>query len=99
MTDLFPDCKMDSPKLAWMKRHGVRVNYNRTAYEGIDEPDEVWPYEAYKSSAGSADHVRMLQLAKTGDLFGALMTIGPTEDDALCELAKANGWLLWFEES
>jgi hypothetical protein len=24
-SDLFPDCKMDSPRLAWMKRHGVEV--------------------------------------------------------------------------
>ena len=22
-SDLFPDCKQDSPRLAWMKRHGV----------------------------------------------------------------------------
>jgi hypothetical protein len=24
-SDLFPDCKMDSPRLAWMKRYGIKV--------------------------------------------------------------------------
>ena len=24
-SDLFPDCRQDSPRLAWMKRHGVEV--------------------------------------------------------------------------
>ena len=23
--DLFPDCRHDSPRLAWMKRHGIRI--------------------------------------------------------------------------
>ena len=26
-SDLFPDCKMDSPRLAWMKRHKVTLDY------------------------------------------------------------------------
>lgn len=26
--DLFPDCKQDSPRLAWMKRHGITTNYD-----------------------------------------------------------------------
>ena len=24
-SDLFPDCRQDSPRLAWMKRHGIKV--------------------------------------------------------------------------
>jgi len=41
--ELFPfdDVRMDSPKLAWMKKHGVRVvqhDWTGTDFEGSDEP-------------------------------------------------------------
>lgn len=25
-SDLFPDCRQDSPRLAWMKRHGINID-------------------------------------------------------------------------
>ena len=31
-SDLFPDCKMDSPRLAWMKRHGVFAYHDERGY-------------------------------------------------------------------
>ena len=26
--DLFPDCKQDSPRLAWMKKHVIRLEHD-----------------------------------------------------------------------
>ena len=85
-SDLFPDCKHDSPRLAWMKKHDVH-----TLSTGIDDPDEdIEPWSAWQ---GDGDCISEYgRDPKYGFVTGA------TEEDAIVNLAKARGIPLWNEE-
>ncbi len=80
---------MDSPKLAWLKKHGVTVkqhNWKGTEIEGSNEPT----FEAMASH-----HWTDLLGHSHEDANGW----GYDEDEALTELAKWCGWKLWNEEA
>ena len=69
-SDLFTLPETPSPRLAWMRRHGIE-----TATDLIE-------WIAWQPCAGEPD----------------VEATGPTEDDAICELAKKLGLRLWNEE-
>lgn len=85
MTDLLFDIPTgESPRLKWMKRHGVKT-------EGPPPTgDPIWI--AWLSSQGEDWND---VLGKFGDgAFG----FGMNEDDAICDLAKGKEIKLWNEE-
>lgn len=83
--------KADSPRLAWMKKHGV-ITY-RT------------PFDPFDYLAGVSENAEMTlnqrrdwfadETAQMGD---TRIGIGMSEDEALAELAKRRGIPLWNEE-
>jgi hypothetical protein len=82
--ELFPvsDTKMDSPRLAWLKRHDVSVDK-----EWDDYFDEfVFVAKIMKLYTGGIYR------------YSYMVGKGDTEDDALCDLAKKHGLRLWNEE-
>ena len=89
--EMFPPdtVAMDSPKLAWLKRHGVTVikhNFAGTDIEGSDEPTfEACGWHSWTDKCGR-DH-------ETQNGWGY------DEDEALQNLAKHCGWKLWNEEN
>lgn len=82
--DLFPDCLQDSPRLAWMKRHGVTVRPT-TMFERvcIAEADDI---------NAVAECLFMASMAKPNG--NSRHGLGPTEDEAIAAL----GIPLWNEE-
>lgn len=89
MNELFPAeaVAMDSPRLAWMKRHDVRIHHSPTLCP--DSPFCVWlpSNDAYPDLG-----------AKGVPNNPSECGYGITEGDALEELAKLNGLKLWNEE-
>ena len=85
-SDLFPDCRQDSPRLAWMKRHDVH-----TLFTDADAPYDG--YELWSAWQGDGDCI-----AEHGQdpIYGYVT--GATEEDAIVNLAKARGIPLWNEE-
>jgi hypothetical protein len=91
MSELFPveAVQMDSPRLAWMKKHGV------ITYRSPVEPvcwfagfQEWWPkLEGVGFFAKETAHNGDIRVGE-----------GATEDEALCQLAKWEGIKLWNEE-
>ena len=83
--DLFPDADMamDSPRLAWKKKHGVSVSHCA---------DEEHPWSAWFASNTHADNRDGVPI--NPDLCG----FGETEEDALRDLAVRNDTPLWNEE-
>lgn len=88
MKELFEIQPCDSPRLKWMKKHGVHTMHNKGVNPG-DECDvtgeTLYPWCAY---------VGVNVFPKPEGLLGC----GNTEDEAICELAKRRGWKLWNEE-
>ena len=83
-SDLSPDCRQDSPRLAWMKRHGINVR-STTPLERA--------FCAAVSDIETADKYLFVAFDKSGERGG-----GETEDEALESLAQALGIPLWNEE-
>ena len=81
--DLFPDCRHDSPRLAWMKRHKVHTSCFEDA---APEPWSAWQGDG----SCIAEHGR-------DPIYGYVT--GATEEDAIVNLAKARGIPLWNEEA
>lgn len=73
-----------SPRLAWLKKHGVRLHHNPSEFP--DDPWCVWLPEN--------EQVETPGIPAREDLCG----FGATEEDALCELAKIHNLKLWNEE-
>jgi len=88
MEELFKidDVSSKSPKLKWMEQHAIQVEHKQDGW--VDEySEERYSYIAFKIRK-KLTHGNIL-------VFG----YGNTEDDALFELAKKIGILLWNEES
>ena len=90
--EMFPadSVAMDSPRLAWMKKHGI------ITYRSPVEPvcwfagfQDWWPKL-------QGVHFFAEETANNGDMR---VGEGVTEDGALVELAKYEGIKLWNEES
>jgi hypothetical protein len=84
---------MDSPRLAWMKRHGISVfcyDWTGTDFEGTDEPRyEGQSKKAFAIQGPSCKHPVVWT------------NRGPrcdTEDQAIEAIAKEIGIKLWNEE-
>lgn len=86
--DLFPDCRSESPRLAWMRRHGITVR-PATTYERVCIAEE---------DIDAAEDYRFVASAPTLP-DGSVSCYGPTEDDALVGVAKALGIPLWNKEA
>jgi hypothetical protein len=98
--ELFPvdAVKMDSPRLAWLKKHGV-VTY-------LAMPDDPhWRLWYAGFSAWSTEYSPHLKSAadlffyETADRGDKRIGTGETEDDAIAELAKKYRLKLWNEEA
>ena len=88
-SDLFPDCRQDSPRLAWMRRHGITVR-PASMYARVCILEESGP-EAEKDFRFVASAPTLPE--------GSVSSYGSTEDDALAGVAKALGIPLWNEEA
>jgi hypothetical protein len=73
---------MLSPRLAWIKKHGVRLHHSPIEY-----PGNPW-------CAWFPDNEEIGGIPDRDDLCG----YGATEDEAICELAKIYNLKLWNEE-
>ena len=82
--ELFETPQQDSPRLAWIKRHGLKVTINKNIPNGGEEDEfgnEAFPCEC-RSSVHKFAHVGL----------------GDTEDEAIRDWAIRNGRPLWNEE-
>lgn len=91
MTELFPieAVAMDSPRLAWLKRHGLVTEMNPNAgLESAEQGDDIpkWVCRVSKTE-GDSPHF------KPNEIGG-----GETEDDACADLAINRGLRHWSEE-
>ena len=86
--ELFPAASvaMDSPRLRWMKKHGVHTEklpdesgLERTWYAWVGDFNEAIEHGGDDPNAGG-------------------YALAETEDDAILLIAKANGLRLWNEE-
>jgi hypothetical protein len=84
MDTLFPIPEQPSPRLVWLRKHGVRCI--KTSAE--DEPWCAWLPENDSPECG-AEMPRVPEWCGYGD----------TEDDAIADLARREGLRLWNEES
>jgi hypothetical protein len=74
---------MLSPRLAWIKKHGVRLHHSPSEY-----PDSTW-------CAWFPDNEEIEGIPEREDLCG----YGMTEDEAICALATIYDMRLWNEEA
>lgn len=87
--ELFPprEVAMDSPRLRWLRKHGLVLQHNA----GLTRAD----YED-----GACDWTCYVQAAMHGGVCGDCnIGGGDTEDEACADLAKNKGLKLWNEES
>lgn len=90
--ELFPAeaVQMDSPKLAWLKKHGLETQRNEFAGEFSEEWDDgetpAWVCRVVKDSADMSSY-------RPREIAG-----GKTEEEACAELALIRGIPLWNEE-
>lgn len=89
MTELFAVEESLSPRLKWIKKHGLRVAFNKRLKT---EPE---PYEAW---TGDKQKAILRQVVEAEGIYGPFYSIGASEDEALFWMAKANSWPLWNEE-
>lgn len=90
MTDLFPIEPSPSPRLLWIARHGIVVGKHPmgNAYSAILADEEH-------------QHMTAAEILEAHGHYYALchgVASGPTEEDALVDLAKRAGIKLWNEE-
>lgn len=88
MSDLFPDCKMDSPRLAWMKKYEITVIHDPNIIE-MQEDEFGNEYGAYCVCSYKLH-------GPTAAIRGGS---GMTLEDALSQWAYQNGIALWNEEA
>ena len=90
MDELFNIPVCESPRLKWLKKHDVKTQHR----PGINVGDEdkfgnaLWPWEAGTSHGLSPERIDA----------GTFSQGGETEDEAIANLAKWQGWKLWNEE-
>ena len=85
---------MDSPKLAWLKKHGITVkchDWKGTDYEGSDEGR--WQAFSRDSYAIESDYF------DDGFFWCNQSDLCETEDEALQNIATHLGLKLWNEEA
>ena len=93
--ELFPpeSVTMDSPRIAWMKRHGITVvchDWTGTDFENTAEPRwQAFSSNAFRRQGPSFRHPVIW--ANEGDRCD-------TEDEAVVALAQEMGLKLWNEE-
>jgi hypothetical protein len=91
MSELFEIKESLSPRLKWLREHGVKIIHNVLVKAGDEDEfsgEPIYPYCATDLPIIDADT----------DLFSPRHAgFGNTEDEAIVNLAKANGWKLWSE--
>jgi hypothetical protein len=75
-----------SPRRKWMLAHNVTTVYS-AELEDIDDP--------WCAFVGGMDELSTHGLRMEED---GRLKYGQTENEAICELAKQQGWKLWNEE-
>lgn len=94
---------MDSPRIAWMKRHGIVTHHSLPNdphasrwYAGFWSWGEDFPL--MDGVEKNADGAEALFLCETG--MNGLVNVGTgsTEADAITELCRKHGVRLWNEE-
>ena len=83
-SDLFPDCRQDSPRLAWMKRHHINVIELESVLE-IEEDEFGNEYGRYNVTLD-------YESEQTVRGYGMML------DEALADFASKLGIPLWNEE-
>ena len=92
-TELFaPDSvAMDSPRLAWIKRHGVVTHCSMPG-----TPDACW-FAGFRDWWGDCSDGQFF-IWETGHNGDSRMGEGETEDDAIAHLCRRHEIRLWNEE-
>lgn len=88
--DLFPDCKQDSPRLAWMKRNHLKV----IELESVSEIEE----DEFGNKYGRFNVVHEDYYQDDDKCFD-FIGIGMTLDEALEKYAQLKRIPLWNEEA
>jgi hypothetical protein len=83
---LFPVVETLSPKLAWLKRHGLVCYYSDFNGESPETGEDIRPW-----TCARADAPQEVLFGKAG--------IGDTEDEACANYAAKHGLRLWNEEA
>jgi len=86
MTDLFPTAQGESPRLRWLREHGVTTIKQPAALVGETCPETGDAIPAWV--AGAYD--RLDRAHQYGH--------GETEDDSIADWARRNGVRLWSEQ-
>lgn len=93
--ELFPveTVAMDSPRLAWMKRHRVLTFHSMAGY-----PDALW-LAGIDDSPGGYTNAADFFCCECGTYGSSRCGEGDTEDEAIADLAQKHGLHLWNEEA
>lgn len=81
-----------SPQRKWMQRRCIHVGRQRI--KGLAEPWEAWVGHDREAAVLAAMEPTFDEEAIRHKMF----CTGQSRDDALANLAEANGWRLWNEE-
>lgn len=94
-SDLFPADvgQLDSPRLAWMKRHGV-ITLRHQSEKWLIEATWFAGFQAWHPELGGVDFFAV----ETGANGDSRIGEGDTEEEALGALARRAGIRLWNEE-
>jgi hypothetical protein len=90
MTELFPTEEMEvpSPRLAWIKQHGITVRRNPKIDEDLGQW-ECW--------SGNYEEASDKQMSDCPDLDGPFFVAEQSEEAALVQYAISNNIRLWNE--
>jgi hypothetical protein len=92
--DLFPDCKQGSPRLAWMKKHGVTTELVGDAWRAYGTFVHHVDYGKIPDKSEIDEPVLLM-----ADQYVFYLIDGASEDEALSFWAKEAGIPLWNEEA
>jgi hypothetical protein len=97
--ELFPVAESLSPRLQWMRKHGIQVVHIPKS-SAMLEPGEGEPWVAWLGELDTAVS-RAMEAADLDEINPKRtrwLCTGATEHDALVNLAELNAWPLWNEE-
>lgn len=76
---------MDSPRLAWIKRHQLVLYFSDFTGKSPETGNDIRPWTCSRGDS-------------PGEVLFGKAGIGNTEDEACCDYAQKHGLRLWNEE-
>ena len=88
--ELFPIPESLSPKLAWLKKHGLVTHYFEVLQEGAESPEtgeELYPWTCMDRRPNPNHSIKE-----------GIVGVGETEEEACMDYARKNDILHWTLE-